>query len=122
MLLLVELPFDYPNTVPHMRLKNLSPDYLDNRMLDDYEVKLRAANHENIGNPMIFETCELLREEIAEINDSVLDKFNGIIRAKQEQAAIDAAPKLTDTNFLDYTPVNAETFGKWCKEFLSELK
>ena len=84
MLLLVELPFDYPNTVPHMRLKNLSPDYLDNRMLDDYEVKLRAANHENIGSPMIFETCELLREEIAEINDSVLDKFNGIIRAKQE--------------------------------------
>ena len=23
---------------------------------------------------------------------------------------------------LDYTPVNEETFGKWCEEFLAQLK
>jgi|TARA_B110001450_G_C17444612_1_gene409367 hypothetical protein len=37
MLLMVELPHDYPNSVPFLRLKNLSPDFLNNKNLDDYE-------------------------------------------------------------------------------------
>ena len=49
MLLIVELPHDYPNTIPDLRLKNLSTDYLDNRMLDEFEVQIRAKAHENIG-------------------------------------------------------------------------
>ena len=106
MMLLVELPHDYPHNVPHMRLKNMAPKFLDNKNIDEFEVKMRAANHENIGNPMIFETCELLREEIAAINDAVVDKFNGIIRAEEEARIEQATPKITDTNFLDYTPVN----------------
>ena len=36
-LLLVELPHDYPQNVPHMRIKNLAPDYLDNKTIDDIE-------------------------------------------------------------------------------------
>ena len=38
MLLIVELPHDYPETIPDLRLKNMATKYLDNRMIDDYEV------------------------------------------------------------------------------------
>ena len=34
MLVLFELPHDYPNRVPFFRLKNMSPDYLNNALLD----------------------------------------------------------------------------------------
>jgi hypothetical protein len=34
MLFMVELPHDYPNRVPFLRLKNLSPEFLNNAMLD----------------------------------------------------------------------------------------
>ena len=37
MLLMVELPHDYPENVPFLRLKNLSPDFLNNRNIFDYE-------------------------------------------------------------------------------------
>lgn len=38
MLLILELPHDYPSeNIPFMRLKNLAPDYLDNKNLDEYE-------------------------------------------------------------------------------------
>lgn len=105
-----------------MRLKNLSPKYLDNRMIDEFETEFRAANHENIGNPMVFETYELLREKISDINEKVVNEFNGIMEKVAEQAKVDAAPKITNTQFLDYTPVNKETFGIWCSKFLEELK
>lgn len=75
MLLLVELPHDYPNHVPDLRIKNMSTKYLDNRMIDEFEVQIRAMAHESIGTQMIFELCEHLREQIGEINDKVLGKF-----------------------------------------------
>ena len=83
---------------------------------------MRAANHENLGNPMVFETCEFIREELANINDAVVDKFNGIMKAEEQKRIEEATPKISDTNFLDYTPVNKETFGAWCKNFLEEMK
>ena len=36
-LLLVELPHDYPVNPPFLRLKNLTKDNLDNRTLDQFE-------------------------------------------------------------------------------------
>lgn len=82
MLLIMEIPHNYPQEeIPFMRLKNLSPNYLNNANLDDYETQIRALGRENLGMQMIFMICDHLREQIAEINDAVLDKFNGIIRA-----------------------------------------
>lgn len=78
MLLIVELPHDYPNTIPDLRLKNMAPKYLDNRMLDDFESEIRAKAHESVGTQMIFELCEHLRESIGEINDKVLNQFNAV--------------------------------------------
>jgi hypothetical protein len=34
LLLKVELGVEYPNKIPFMLLKNLSPNFLDNRMID----------------------------------------------------------------------------------------
>ena len=34
MLCMIELPHDYPNSVPFIRLKNLSSEYLNNALLD----------------------------------------------------------------------------------------
>ena len=76
MLLKVELAIDYPHSVPFMLLTNLSPDYLDNAMLDGYETEIRELGAEQLGEQMMFNLCEHLRERIAEINDKVLGKFN----------------------------------------------
>ena len=35
--LIFELPEDYPNTVPLIRLKNLSPDIINNNLVLDFE-------------------------------------------------------------------------------------
>ena len=71
---------------------------------------------------MIFEICEHLREQIGDINDKVLNKFQDIQKKIEEQEQIDAGPKTSNMDHLDYTPVNEETFGKWCSEFLALLK
>ena len=41
MLLKVDLGYEYPAKPPdYLVLKNLSPDYLDNQMLDEYETEI----------------------------------------------------------------------------------
>jgi len=77
MLLKVEFGYKYPAMPPDMMLlKNLSPDYLNNQMLDEYETEIQAMAHEMIGDQMMFTLCDHLREKIAEINDNVVGKFN----------------------------------------------
>ena len=71
---------------------------------------------------MVFETCEFIREELAAINDAVVGKYQLIKKAEEQKRIEDLAPKISDTNFLDYTPVNKETFGAWCKKFMEEMK
>jgi hypothetical protein len=107
MLLIIELPHDYPQeNIPFMRLKNLSPNYLDNRNLDDYETQIRALARDNVGMPMVFTICEHLKEQIGEINDKVLNKYNQIVEAKRMKEEEDATPMRTNMDELDYTPVN----------------
>ena len=74
----MEVGVEYPNKIPFMLLKNLSPKFLDNRMIDQYETEIRAKAYESIGMQMIFDICELLREKICEINDKVNDKYSEI--------------------------------------------
>jgi hypothetical protein len=59
----------------------LSPEYLNNKMIDGYEQEIRVRAYESLGAQMIFDICELLREKIGEINDKVLGKYNEIIKA-----------------------------------------
>ena len=83
MLFKVELGYEYPKKQPHiMILKNLSPDYLDNKMLDDYETECQRLCQDMLGEQMIFTLCDHLREKIADINDEVVNKFNKIMEAE----------------------------------------
>ena len=56
-----------------MRIKNLSGDYLDAQDIYRYETLVRIRSTESLGFPMIFDLCDLLREEIGELNDKVLN-------------------------------------------------
>ncbi len=47
-----------------MRLKNLSPDILNNNMMMEFEHMARTKAEENEGNFMIFEVSDCLRERI----------------------------------------------------------
>ena len=48
-------------------------------MLDEYETEIQAMARDMIGEQMVFNLVDHLREKIAEINDNVLDKFNKIM-------------------------------------------
>ena len=71
--LIFELPVDYPNEVPNFRIKNLSPDYIDNNALEIFENEMRERANESIGQMMIFELSDLLKEKILTINETVLE-------------------------------------------------
>ena len=123
MLLKVELGYEYPAKQPDlMILKNLSPDYLENTMLDQYEIQIQQMAREMLGEQMMFNLCDHLREQISEINDTVVDKFNKIMEQRAEEEAIAKGPQITNNTDLNYTPVNKETFGKWCEVFLAKLQ
>lgn len=63
-----DLPNSYPNTTPVTILKNLSPDIIHNNKMVEFENLIDEKKRENIGNPMVFEICEALREKICDMN------------------------------------------------------
>jgi hypothetical protein len=73
-----DLPGEYPNTEPIVRIKSLSGDYLDNNDIYRYEQLVRQTATESLGDPMIFTLCDLLREEISNLNEAVLEQFESI--------------------------------------------
>ena len=120
----MELPHDYPNDrIPFLRVKNLSPDYLDNNYIDNYETEIRKMAREGLGGPVLFEVADWLREQICDINEGVLGKFEDIMKKKEEKEKEEHAGMVfSATEHLNYTPVNKETFGAWCETFLAQLK
>ena len=74
----LELPDAYPNEVPAFRIKNLSPDIIDNNQVLNFEKIVLKKAEASIGTPMIYEMCEALREIITEMNDKVLNKLKEI--------------------------------------------
>lgn len=111
MKILFDLQNSYPDCVPYYRLKNLSPDYMDNRFIDRCETLLRQKSEELIGSMMIFELCDLVKELMTNINDEVLAKVD-IVAA---ESTVEHALKSTEVSkHLNYTPVTTETFKVWC--------
>ena len=64
--------------------------------------------------------CDYMKEKITEINDEVLAKLE---RLEEEQSATNALKqgKAEDITNLNFTPVNAETFGEWCKVYKQRM-
>ena len=119
MKVLFDLQNSYPDCTPHYRLKNLSPDYMDNNFLDRCETVLTQKGSELTGTMMIFEMCELIKEMMSSINDEVLNRLDAIA----EKNTVEYSLKATETSMhLTYTPVNAETFKVWCDRYKENLR
>lgn len=109
----------YPDVEPYFRLKNLSPDYMDNNFLDRCETKMREHAQESLGQMMIFELCDMVKSEMCDINERVLAAFDKVEEAKK----IDTSLATTETTrHLNFTPVNAETFKVWCDAYMENLR
>jgi len=68
---------------------------------------------------MLFEICDMVREEIAEINESMLV----VERAEQAKNSLSEGLKVTKvSNQMQFTPVNKDTFGEWCVGYYAELQ
>lgn len=59
---IVDFPQNYPNQVPQMRLRNLCPEIINNNKMLELETIVQTKAEENLGNFMIFEICESIRE------------------------------------------------------------
>jgi hypothetical protein len=106
-----DLPKDYPEvSVPMYRVKNLCKEYLDSNDLYRYEELIRDRAKESIGAPMIFDLCDMIREEIADLNEAVLNKFDIIEEKEKKKAAADALPQSFASNVTTFTQVTKESF------------
>ena len=106
-----DLGNSYPDVLPYFRLKNLSPDYMDNNFLDRCENLMRTKGEECVGSMMLFEMCDIVKTLMTDINDEVLAKIDKVA----EEAKIDNSLSTTvASKNLTFTPVNAETFKVWC--------
>ena len=117
---LFDIPEEYPAVIPYFRVKNLSPEYMDNALLDRYEDEAKDVARENIGSIMIFQICDYIREKITLINDEVLGQFEAI-EEKESLAYALKTVKIEETERAKFTPVTAETFAVWVETYMQRI-
>ena len=49
LILIFDLPETYPEEIPYFRIKNLSPEYINNNTLEKFADEMRERAQENIG-------------------------------------------------------------------------
>lgn len=116
-----ELPDAYPAEIPNIRLKNLSTDIIDNNMLLQFEKLITKKAEEVIGTAMIYEMCEALRERLGEMNDMILRKLDEL----NDKDSMDTALKKVaafSQDTMSFTPVNSETFARWCDQYKIRMR
>ena len=84
-----ELPDQYPNEVPSIRIKNLAMDIIDNNKILEFEKIVNEKAEGSLGTPMIYEICEALREILSEMNDMIISK----LRVIEDKGSLDNALK-----------------------------
>ena len=99
-----ELPDDYPNSMPSIRMKNMSPDIINNNMILDFERLITNKAQESVGTFMLYEVCEALREQIMNMNEMILNK----LKEMTEMNSLDNALKSVKVSEapLSFTPVS----------------
>ena len=112
----LELKEDYPHSVPSIRIKNLSQDIIDNNMLIVFEKMINTKAEESVGTQMIYDVCEHLREQLANMNEKILDKLQEIADANSVDKALQKVTISQDAP-MNFTPVTKETFAKWLDEY-----
>ena len=115
-----ELPDDYPNSMPSIRVKNMSPDIINNNMILEFEKLISNKAQESIGTFMLYEICEALREQIINMNEMILKKLKELTDMNSIDNSLKSV-KVSD-NPLTFTPVNSETFAKWCDMYKEKMR
>lgn len=82
----VDWPAMYPEIKPVLHLKNMVPDLLDNNHINAYEEAIENKLEELVGMPMMFEICDMIREEIAELNAIIV----GHERAEEVKQSVES--------------------------------
>jgi hypothetical protein len=114
----IDWPPMYPDVKPILHIKNLVIGILDNNHINKYEEMMEAKMEELVGTPMIFEICDMIREEISALNDIIL----GEKMVEEKKHSVEEGLKAkTVSKHLTYTPVNSETFGEWCVGYYKEI-
>lgn len=70
---------------------------------------------------MIFDICEVLREQIAEMNELILKKLAEL----EEKGSIENAlksVKISQDGPAGFTPVNSDTFKLWCDNYKEKMR
>ena len=119
MVIVFDLGLSYPDSIPAFRLKNLSPDYMDNTFLDAVENKMRARGEELLGSYMIFEMCDLAKEQMQSVNDEVLDT---LAKLQQADSVEEGLKGKVASKHMTFTPVNKETFAVWCEQYKQRIQ
>eukprot|EP00347_Sterkiella_histriomuscorum_P009668 403340330 len=104
----LELKEDYPNSIPSFRIKNLAQDIVDNNMLIEFEKLVSAKAEESLGMPMLYDVCEHLREQLANMNEKILDKLQEIADSTSVEKALKSMA--FENSNMTFTPVTKETF------------
>ena len=81
---------------------------------------MKEIARENVGNMMIFQICDHIREKITEINDKVLGQLDEIEEKESLSYALKTV-KIDDTNRAKFTPVTAETFAAWVDTYMKRI-
>lgn len=87
----------------------------------EFERLVQTKADENIGNPMIYEICEAVREIIANMNELILKKLAELEAKDSIENALKQFTISQDAP-MTYTPVNELTFGKWCDEYKEKMR
>ncbi len=115
----IEYPEEYPKVMPKFQFKNLSPVHLNISDFNQCHAMFKEKAEEMVGEQMIFEVIENIREFLVNKNDV-------FVEAKLKEAE---EQKVKEENMgkvfiaekkLDYEPVNKESFTKWLVAFTAE--
>ncbi|CAI2377350.1 unnamed protein product [Moneuplotes crassus] len=115
----VEYPEDYPNVMPKFQFKNLSPVHLNIADFNKCHTMFKDMAEEMLGEQMIFELIENVREFLISKNDVFVEaKLKEIEEQKIKEENM--GKKFIAEKKLDYEPVNKDSFSKWLATFTKE--
>ncbi len=82
---------------------------------------MKKRAEENLGCPMVYDLCDCIKEQIVELNDKVVNKFNGIVEEERIAEIESKKPKSYSVDPTSFTPVTAETFAAFCIKYKERM-
>ena len=117
----IEMTEDYPEKPPIYNIFDDS-NYLPSKNIREVSAKIAEMIRENTGFPAIYQMYEMLKEFVANEENSL--KAESELKAKKVEEAKEKARIEMEMNLLEtktFTPVNKENYEKWLKGFMDEI-